>query len=175
MKIDIEHIGPDGLDLDEPVTQVWLNEILGDATIYRAAGDGALRVHLDRMDDVVHVRGAAKFALAADCARCLQPVQIDIDTPLELTMVPAELEPQPLEDGEIADDDVGVSVYADRHIDLSHVVRDEVFLEMPMRTLCTPDCAGLCPQCGANLNEAPCPCRPQIDIRLSALADIKLN
>ena len=38
-------------------------------------------------------------------------------------------------------------------------VRDEIILEHPIRILCSPDCRGLCPFCGANLNEETCNCK----------------
>ncbi len=39
-------------------------------------------------------------------------------------------------------------------------VRDELILDHPIRILCRPDCRGLCPYCGANLNEERCDCKP---------------
>lgn len=38
-------------------------------------------------------------------------------------------------------------------------VRDEIILDHPIRILCKPDCRGLCPSCGANLNQGPCGCK----------------
>jgi uncharacterized protein len=43
-------------------------------------------------------------------------------------------------------------------IDLTDAVREEVALTAPMWLLCREDCAGLCPTCGADLNEGPCAC-----------------
>ena len=40
-------------------------------------------------------------------------------------------------------------------------VRDEIILDHPIRILCRPDCRGLCPFCGANLNAEPCECKSQ--------------
>jgi uncharacterized protein len=39
-------------------------------------------------------------------------------------------------------------------------VRDELILDHPIRVLCRPDCRGLCPHCGANMNEERCDCKP---------------
>jgi uncharacterized protein len=45
-----------------------------------------------------------------------------------------------------------------------------------MKPLCAEDCRGLCPQCGANLKTAPCPCRPEaVDSRLEALKKFKVK
>ena len=43
------------------------------------------------------------------------------------------------------------------NLDLEPMLRDEVILAMPLRPLCRDDCAGLCPNCGADLNEGSCP------------------
>jgi uncharacterized protein len=131
---------------------------------------------LSRIDDVVHVNGRAVLDLVAPCSRCLRPVPVALTTPLRVTMVPREQEPPAAEDGELSDDDVGISTYDNREIDLARVVRDEVFLELPMQALCSEDCHGLCASCGKNLNEGACGCAPHAtDERWSALARIKLT
>jgi uncharacterized protein len=55
-------------------------------------------------------------------------------------------------------------------LDLRPVVRELVLLDTPSTPLCRPDCAGLCPTCGANLNDGSCGCdAPPADPRWSAL------
>jgi uncharacterized protein len=54
-------------------------------------------------------------------------------------------------------------------VDLEPLVRDAVLLELPQAPLCRPDCAGLCPTCGANRNEERCGCAPVADLRWRAL------
>jgi uncharacterized protein len=46
-------------------------------------------------------------------------------------------------------------------LDLTDAVREHVVLETPALALCREDCRGLCPSCGADLNEGPCDCAPQ--------------
>jgi uncharacterized protein len=47
-------------------------------------------------------------------------------------------------------------ISADGFIDLEPIVRDELSLALPAAPVCRPDCAGICPECGADLNTAPC-------------------
>jgi len=55
-------------------------------------------------------------------------------------------------------------------------VREQVLLAIPMSAVCREDCAGLCAQCGQNLNEKKCGCETKvIDPRLAPLKNIKLN
>jgi uncharacterized protein len=45
-------------------------------------------------------------------------------------------------------------------IDLAPLVREAIMLELPLAPVCSPDCQGLCPTCGADLNDGPCGCAP---------------
>lgn len=59
--------------------------------------------------------------------------------------------------------DSGLMVPDDAHIDLAPIVREYALLEVPISPLCRPDCKGLCPVCGENLNERDCGHRPEQD------------
>lgn len=55
-------------------------------------------------------------------------------------------------------------------LDLAPAVRETVLLDAPSSPLCRPDCAGLCPRCGADLNQGPCGCADDlVDERWQAL------
>lgn len=57
-------------------------------------------------------------------------------------------------------------------LELTETVREEISLALPMQNICREDCAGLCPQCGANLNATTCGCAEEVlDPRLAALQD----
>jgi uncharacterized protein len=53
-----------------------------------------------------------------------------------------------------------VNFYSEFTVDLSEEIANCLRIELPMKPLCRPDCAGLCQKCGANLNEGPCGCKP---------------
>jgi uncharacterized protein len=58
-------------------------------------------------------------------------------------------------------------------LDLDELVRADILLELPTKNLCSPDCKGLCPQCGTNLNSGSCTCDThQIDSRLEILKQL---
>ena len=57
-------------------------------------------------------------------------------------------------------------------LDLDQVVTEAFVLEMDTKNLCSDDCKGLCAKCGADLNLGPCGCRPEVDPRLAALAQL---
>ncbi len=58
-------------------------------------------------------------------------------------------------------------------IDVTELLRDVLLAGQPMKNLCKADCKGLCPVCGANLNDGECGCdRFIIDPRLAALSQL---
>mgnify|MGYP004528889387 CR=1 FL=1 len=72
-------------------------------------------------------------------------------------------------------DDENPDIYPvgeDGWLDLSDVLETCFILDMEAKSLCKPDCAGLCQTCGANLNLGKCSCRPYVDPRLAALGQL---
>ena len=62
----------------------------------------------------------------------------------------------------------------DDQIDLNELLREQFYLALPMKPLCRDDCAGLCSQCGTNLNTGTCQCTSQWDDpRLAPLKELK--
>jgi uncharacterized protein len=118
--------------------------------------------------DGVLVRGALTAQVRLVCARCLTErdgeVRADV---VELFSAPDHV-------GDAAAE-AGYEI-VDATIDLDTLQRDALAAAVPTRPLCRPDCAGLCPVCGADLNTAPCDGHPeQHDPRWSALADLQLT
>ena len=93
-----------------------------------------------------HVRGRVE----AQCRRCLSEVALSVDTDVGLMFS---------SDPDLQDDpSVHELPPAATQIDLTEFVREELALAVPGYPLCRPDCAGLCPRCGADLNAGPCGC-----------------
>ncbi len=67
----------------------------------------------------------------------------------------------------------GLILPEDGHINLAPLVREFMLLEVPIRPLCRPDCKGLCPECGNNLNENSCDHTPPTgDSRFDVLKEL---
>ena len=64
---------------------------------------------------------------------------------------------------------------ADGKVDLGDLARTMFILGMDTKTLCSEDCKGLCPGCGADLNLGPCSCKKEADPRLAVLAKLLEN
>ena len=101
------------------------------------------------------------------CSRCAEPYRMPVAGTFVLRFLPQALAGNKDEDPE---SDPTTSFYADDAIDLAQVVREQCYLAIPMKPLCTPDCQGLCSTCGINLNTERCQCAPTwTDPRLAVL------
>ena len=58
----------------------------------------------------------------------------------------------------------------DGQLELDELLGDVFILDLDTKNLCSEDCKGLCPGCGADLNVEPCRCPKEIDPRLAGLA-----
>ncbi len=55
------------------------------------------------------------------------------------------------EEIELSDEDMMTDFVTGEEVDLGEIIREQIFLALPMKSVCRPTCAGLCPKCGANL------------------------
>jgi uncharacterized protein len=91
------------------------------------------------------------------CDRCLESFDLELKSNFNVYLVVNPSGPSE-EDVELLDGEMEVEFLKGETIDLDEVVRDQVYLSVPMKCVCKSDCRGLCPECGANLNVAPCSC-----------------
>lgn len=116
-------------------------------------GPVELDLVLESVPAGVLVRGALRAVARGSCARCLAPVREPWEVEvLELHRAASD----PVEPDDAAEDLDYVLVEGDTQLELDQMVRDALVVGRPVRVLCRPDCAGLCPVCGADRNLAPC-------------------
>lgn len=92
--------------------------------------------------------GTVAAPFVSDCRRCLGPVRgmvtAEVREVYQADVAPAEAEE--------------IYPLSGDQLDLEPLARDAVLLELPLAPLCREGCRGLCPTCGANLNEGSCGC-----------------
>jgi len=128
-------------------------------------------LHLQRTNRGILLRGEVVAPLRRTCARCADAFVEEVRVPVTEEFLPSI---DPDSGTPLAGPDEGeTALRIDEHheIDLDPVLHDELALSEPMHPLCTPDCAGLCTECGARLgsDHARHP-EAEIDPRLAALA-----
>jgi uncharacterized protein len=107
--------------------------------------------------------GTAATRWQAQCRRCSAPIDGRLQVAFQEEFVPRAVEGEtyPL---------------VNETVDLEVVAREAILLDLPLAPLCREECAGLCPTCGADLNDGACPCAPQaVDPRWSALGALAVE
>ncbi len=106
------------------------------------------------------VDATASLAYETTCARCGEPMV----EPLTFSFTERFVRPM------FKTEDDEFYPYEGEKLDMTEAFFDNLFLEMPMTTVCSESCKGLCPVCGMNLNRGQCDClKEKIDARFSAL------
>ena len=101
----------------------------------------------------------------AECARCLKPVDLDLSG--NLMYLYCLNEPELIEDDEYLPVEVE---HFGRVLDVMPQIMETIYTLIPTKILCKPDCKGLCPECGANLNDGECSCKNiNVDPRFESL------
>lgn len=119
--------------------------------VYAAAGESIL------------LRGEVRTTVSAPCADCLEPAVLPVSAKVDEVFTREE-DP----------DNPDRFTYEGHVLHLDDLVLGAILLEMPMRLLCRPDCKGLCPICGANLNHTQCACQKEMPSKqpFAALASL---
>jgi len=132
------------------------------------------KVKLMRTDRGILVTGGLQTEVEVTCSRCLSlfscPLTLNIEEEYFPTTDVASGIPLPLPE------EPGCFTIDEHHVlDLTEAIRQQALLVMPMKPLCRQDCAGLCPNCGHNLNQGACGCPPQgTDPRWAELSKLAL-
>lgn len=113
--------------------------------------------------DVIYLDIVISFEFFGFCDRCAEEVKKEFGFNVKRIVV---------EELQNENDDDDYVVVRNRELDLDSLVSEEVSLSLPNKILCSDDCKGLCPQCGANLNIKKCGCKSDVDPRMAALLQL---
>lgn len=135
-----------------------------DMIAIEAGADLDLDLQVQSVSEGVLVTGTVTAPTAGECSRCLTKLQSQVQ--VRLTELFAY--PDSTTEATTEEDEVGHIV--DDTIDLEQSIRDAVGLELPFSPVCSPDCPGLCPECGVSLAAEPGHRHDRIDPRWAKLA-----
>lgn len=120
-----------------------------------------------------YFEGDARARVALQCSRCLRPMDLDVQAHFAEQYYAtihvdtgAELDEAPLD---------AKTVGSDFRVDLVPLLREELILATPQAPLCRPDCRGLCPVCGEDLNVRPHEHEEVVDDRWAELRGLHLD
>ena len=149
--IDLATLKPtqDWVEVEEPAGEL---ELIGQE--WRGAIRGSFRV--EKSGERVTVRGKVTCTVHVECVRCLREFDLGLEAPVTLLAErsgkASKHEQLELERGD------HMLFHDGRRLDLRETAREALLLELPISPHCREDCPGLCPRCGADLNDGPCAC-----------------
>ncbi len=154
MIIKIARIHPDGMALEgeEPTSILMLEK----ERFIRTDGPILFSGRVEYVSNELIVQGSVSTTLEMQCSRCAQFFSTTIadSSFLRAYDVPEEQE----------------------SVDITPDLREAILLNLPSFAVCRPECAGICPQCGTDLNTNRCDCEPEVgDQRWGALDTLNLK
>ena len=157
----------------EQFEQVYQPGSLERTTDYRVVAPVTLAFDIHKDKQLFRLVGHVQSRLELPCSRCLEPMTAPVDLPFDLRYQPHTANTGEGE-REIEEDDLSTAFYENDEIDLEQLMREQFYLAVPMKPLCSEACHGLCPLCGTNLNRGTCGCkRDWDDPRLAPLRELR--
>jgi uncharacterized protein len=137
--------------------------------------DVKIQGKLEKFGQEIFCEGRLETVLSVKCSRCLENFSFSVNSELKINYVPQVANNKLANEIELTESDIDQEFYEDDKIELSSPVRDSILLSLPHIKLCRKDCAGLCSQCGINLNKNNCDCNVEefCDPRLAVLQQLK--
>jgi uncharacterized protein len=135
VKIYVNAIPPEGLDLEEDITPT---ELELETDLIHFSGALNIRAHIEKEKDIININCDIEGKEKQACSRCLSEFDFSIKKSVNFIF----------------------QLKGENTINLNDSIREEIILEYPIRILCKTNCKGLCFQCGKNLNAGPCSCNP---------------
>lgn len=122
--------------------------------------EGTAEIAVSRIDsDAVQLSGMLAGQRTTACDRCGEQVRQKLHCEFEyLVTTKLEEETPELREVECSDEEANTLYLVEPDIDLDAILREQVCLALPLRTLCSEDCKGLCAGCGVGLNNESCRC-----------------
>jgi uncharacterized protein len=168
--IDLSHLPPEGLKLERRVNYSAWKITESD---WASRGDLLFEVFLQGNPRKTYVEGKFSAGLTAECHRCLRDFDLDLNKTFRLTYLATDPDRFAREESELSSRELEVAYLETDYLELHEMVREQIYLALPMKFLCRADCRGLCVHCGGNLNEVECACSAEAeDFRLSKLRTI---
>lgn len=161
MKIIVSEIPDEGLELE--LTETITSEVVKIVSPVRA------HLKIQKTGPEVLVTGRVSGDLELECSRCLAAFPLHVDAGVTVVYDPADAVARD-ENHELRSDELDTGFYKQDTLDTDELLAEQLILNVPMKPLCSSQCKGICPACGADLNAAGCGCDPkEPDPRMKAL------
>lgn len=176
MRVDLQSISRSVRNFDLLLQPGWWKKHSIDDQIEGLDGPLTAALSLERTEDKFLVKGRLNGRIKLVCDRCLESYSFKVVRDFRLVLSPSFSNDHFESETELAADDLSVGFVDGEELDLDELVREQIYLALPIKSLCGKDCAGLCARCGANLNIEKCQCdKDAINPAFSKLRELKFN
>jgi uncharacterized protein len=134
MKVEISRITSDGISIEDSLDA---EELDLNTSEVKFVSPLKVNANIFKIKNVVSVELEIESCFHTSCSRCLKEIQLPLKRHLRLNYQVMNNQ---------------------QFIELDEDIREDIILSYSLRYLCSPDCLGLCPKCGKNLNEGKCNC-----------------
>jgi len=185
MKLPLKEIVQGGLELDFQLPKETLNTRSVRPLAEKATGktgaeadyvftDSAkCSIKVNREGETVYLTGQVQASFSTQCSRCAEAAVSQVSSPVKLQFKPKSFGAAVGEE----DEDLEISYYQGKELDLGEPIADFVMLQLPFSVLCSEGCKGLCSSCGVNLNLNTCDCvlEEEVEGPFAILKSVKIQ
>jgi uncharacterized protein len=158
MNIDLRTISTEGpKHLDLMLENGWWQQDKLDNQIEGIAKPIAAKIDIYKAGERFVLEGEMSGAVMVVCDRCLNSFEKEIKADFKLFFTPPARYDTKTEI-ELLEEDLETGFINGEEINLDNIFREQLYLSLPIKTLCREDCRGLCPGCGVDLNTQNCQC-----------------
>lgn len=176
MRVELKHIKGGLLEQEYTCDPADFPDLVNPAVQGDVGYQGPISVRLRFRQSarMVEVDGCLEATLTLVCGRCLTTFEYELVEPVAMTFVPEAEEDEAAEEREIDQLELGMIPYRDDCLELLIPLQEQLLMAVPIRALCSSDCKGLCPECGADGNLAACGCEKKLfNSKFGVLAKLK--
>ena len=148
MIIDLSRL-PEDAEVAEAYESDWWHGEEEDEQVLALDAPLAVKVRVRRAGDKYILDGRISGGVQVRCDRCLEPFHRDVDAPFHLFLQATASDSNAAAEVELLDEDMEVNFIRGEQLNLDEIVREQVFLSLPMKCVCSETCRGLCPGAGA--------------------------
>jgi uncharacterized protein len=152
--VEVSQIAPEGLPVDRALV---LSPLLQSGGEPAPVSDIRLAGRFGRVRGDFVFRGSIEAVIHLNCSRCLAVFPFPVRGSCHRIYRAGPLAAR-RDEGDFDDEDLALTPFDGVRIDLDEMVREQIYLWLPLKPLCRENCAGFCPRCGANRNAEPCGC-----------------
>ena len=156
MKIDLTNIPSEGRRLNFEFSEDWWKQDSKEDRIVGLVNPVSGWIKIQPVGKRISVEGTLSTRLSLRCDRCLESYAWELSNDFWVF-----LSLPPFTEGldiELSGDDLNLEFMHGSLLELDQIIKEQVILSLPMKTLCSGECRGLCPTCGCNLNLTTCSC-----------------